>query len=61
LEFAPKFESIDYFAFNQLKVDIPQKLPDAKHAELEDRNIKLLRVFNPNFRIIMSKRGVVEH
>lgn len=61
IDLAPRFEKIDYFEFKQLKVNLPVREPEARCSELEERNLKLLRVYNPNFRTILSKRGVVEH
>lgn len=61
LKETPRFSKIDYFRFKNIELDLPQRKHEMKNYDQIDRNLNLLKVYNPNFKSILSKRATQEY
>lgn len=58
---SPKFEKIDYYAFKNLELFIDNKPRKPKNKDQIHKNLNLLKVINPNFKGLLSKRATMEY
>ena len=56
-----KFKNINYHHFLNLDVDIPDVKKDWRLQEQCEKNLDLLKVYNPKFKVLLSKRAHLEY
>jgi hypothetical protein len=57
----PRFEKIDYFRFKNFELELPEVRNDYRNQDQIDRNLDMIKIYNPNFKQILSKRATMEY
>ena len=57
----PRFDKIDYFKFKSIELDLPEQKAQHKVYDQIEKNFNILKVYNPNFKGLLSRRATMEY